>query len=256
MTEKQLITFVLPVFNEELNVEELTKKINATMQPLGLDYELLFVDDGSSDGSFKLLTRMQQADPRIRAIRFRRNFGKAAAYAAGFDHANGDIIITMDTDLQDDPAEIPLFLEQLKAGYDMVSGWKHTGKGPLTKSLPSRFFNAVVRRVTGIPLHDFNCPFKAYRKEVLEEIDVYGELHRYIPVLAFARGFNVTEIKISNLPRIHGSSNYGFERFIRGMFDLITVVFITRFAKRPMHLLAMAGVLLIIVGIQFFSRGS
>ena len=253
MTDKQLITFVLPVFNEELNVEELTEKINATMAPLGLDYELLFVDDGSRDGSFKLLTRMQQTDPRIRAIRFRRNFGKAAAYAAGFDHANGDIIITMDTDLQDDPAEIPLFLEQLEAGYDMVSGWKHTGKGPLTKSLPSRFFNAVVRRVTGIPLHDFNCPFKAYRKEVLEEIDVYGELHRYIPVLAFARGFNVTEIKISNLPRIHGSSNYGFERFIRGMFDLITVVFITRFAKRPMHLLAMAGVITSVVGATILS---
>jgi glycosyltransferase involved in cell wall biosynthesis len=149
----------------------------------------------------------------------------------------------MDSDLQDDPAEIPLFLERIAQGYDMVVGWKHRGKGPLGKSLPSRFFNRVVRRITGIPLHDFNCPFKAYRCEVLREIQVYGELHRYIPVLARSRGFSLAEVKISNLPRKSGRSKYGLDRYLRGMLDLLTISFITRFAKRPMHLLGLGGIL-------------
>lgn len=235
------VSFVLPVFNEALNVRALYDNIKQVMAGRPEDHELIFVDDGSTDDSFAVLNELHRRDCRVHVIRFRRNFGKAAAYSAGFKQARGAIVITMDTDQQDDPAEIPLFIEKIREGFDMVAGWKHLGKGPIGKSLPSRFFNRVVRRVTGIPLHDFNCPFKAYRREVLEEISVYGELHRYIPVLARARGFSLTEIRIKNLPRKHGKSNYGYERYVRGMLDLITVVFITRFSKRPMHLLAVGG---------------
>ena len=247
--EKRMISFVLPVYNEQANLPELHERITAVMEAQPGDYELVFVDDGSTDESFDVLSGLYERDGRIRVVQFRRNFGKAAAYSAGFDRAQGDIIITMDTDLQDDPAEIPLFLERIDEGFDMVIGWKHKGKGSLEKSLPSRFFNAVVRRLTKIPLHDFNCPFKAYRRHVLQEIQVYGELHRYLPVLASSRGFTLAEVKISNLPRKHGKSNYGFERYIRGMLDLLTVIFITRFIKRPMHLLAVGGILACTLGI-------
>jgi glycosyltransferase involved in cell wall biosynthesis len=202
----------------------------------------VFVDDGSTDGSTDVLTWLHCEDPRVRVVQLRRNFGKAAAYSAGFDRARGEFIVTMDTDLQDDPAEIPAFLEKLDQGFDVVSGWKDEGKGPLEKSLPSRFFNGVVRRATGIPLHDFNCPFKAYRRNVLREIHIYGELHRFIPVLAHSRGFTIVEIRIKNLPRQYGQSKYGLKRYLRGMLDLMTVLFITRFANRPMHLLGLAGV--------------
>jgi glycosyltransferase involved in cell wall biosynthesis len=242
-TPRRLISFVLPVFNEEESLELLYRKILAATERLPDDFELVFVDDGSTDQSFAKLRALRNHDPRIRVIQLRRNFGKAAAYSAGFEAAQGEIVLTLDTDLQDDPAEIPLFIEKIDQGYDLVVGWKYQGKGGLEKSLPSRFFNAVVRRFTKIQLHDFNCPFKAYRQEVLREIQVYGELHRYIPVLAAARGFSVTEIKIKNLQRQFGQSKYGVERYLRGMLDLLTVIFITRFGKRPMHLLALGGIL-------------
>jgi glycosyltransferase involved in cell wall biosynthesis len=182
-------------------------------------------------------------------VQLRRNFGKAAAYSAGFDNSRGEIVITMDTDLQDDPAEIPLFLDEIDRGFDLVVGWKFEGKGPFGKSLPSKFFNKVVNTITGIPLHDFNCPFKAYRSEVLREIHVYGELHRYIPVLANARGFTLSEIKIKNLPRKSGESKYGLERYLRGMLDLLTISFITRFARRPMHLIGLGGLVALTFGV-------
>jgi glycosyltransferase involved in cell wall biosynthesis len=191
---------------------------------------------------------LHERDPRVRVVQLRRNFGKSAAYSAGFDNARGDVVITMDTDLQDDPQEIPLFLEKIDEGFDMVIGWKHTGKGSFSRRVPSKLFNRVVTLMTGIRLHDFNCPFKAYRAEVLREIQVYGELHRYIPVLASSRGFSMTEIKIRNLPRRAGRSKFGVERFMRGMFDLLTISFITRFAKRPMHLLGLGGLLACLVG--------
>ena len=248
MDTKRLISFVLPVYDEEQSLEELHRRITEVMLTQPDDYELLFVDDGSTDGSFSVMEKLQQADPRVRVIQLRRNFGKAAAYSAGFHNARGDVVITMDTDLQDDPAEIPLFIDAINQGYDMVSGWKHMGKGALNKSVPSRIFNKVVNWITGIPLHDFNCPFKAYRKEVLREIHIYGELHRYIPVLASSRGFSLTEIKISNLPRKAGKSKYGLERYMRGMLDLLTISFITRFAKRPMHLLGLSGILVFLFG--------
>jgi len=235
------LSFVLPVYNERESLPALHQKIVETMAVRPETFEMVFVDDGSTDGSIEVLTALHRDDRRVKVVQFRRNFGKSAAYTAGFEHACGEFIITMDTDLQDDPAEIPLFLEKLADGYDVVSGWKHEGKGALEKSLPSRFFNSVVRRATGIKLHDFNCPFKAYRREVLQEIHIYGELHRFIPVLAHSRGFTIVEIKIKNLPRQFGRSKFGLKRYLRGMLDLMTVLFITRFANRPMHLLGLAG---------------
>jgi len=252
---QRLVSFVLPVFDERENLVELHGQIAAVMARRDDDYELVFVDDGSTDGSIEVLAELKRQDPRVRVVQLRRNFGKAAAYSAGFENARGEIVITMDTDLQDDPAEIPLFIEGIDRGFDMVVGWKHEGKGPANKSLPSKFFNRVVRRITGIPLHDFNCPFKAYRRQVLTEIEVYGELHRYIPVLARARGFTMTEVKIKNLPRRYGTSKYGLERYLRGMLDLITISFITRFAERPMHLLGLGGILACVFGagvVSFF----
>ena len=237
----QLISFVLPVYDEEGNLQELHRRLTAAMSKQPSEYEMVFVDDGSTDDSFNVLTELHESDDRIRVVRLRRNFGKAAAYRAGFDHARGEVVITMDTDMQDDPEEIPLFLEKLEEGFDMVSGWKHRGKGPWNKSLPSKFFNRVLRFSTGLQLHDFNCPFKAYRSEVLREISLYGELHRYIPVLAHSLGFTIAEIKISNRPRLSGKTKYGLKRHVRGMLDLLTAIFITRFARRPMHALGLAG---------------
>ena len=245
----RLISFVLPVYDEEGSLRELHAQISQIMQGQPDDHELIFVDDGSTDGSFEVLRELRRRDSKVRVVQLRRNFGKAAAYSAGFDNARGEIVITMDTDLQDDPSEIPLFLHKLDEGFDMVVGWKHGGKGALSKSIPSRIFNKVVTRITGIRLHDFNCPFKAYRSRVLREIHVYGELHRYIPVMARAKGFSLTEIKIRNLPRRAGKSKYGVERYLRGMLDLLTISFITRFAKRPMHLLGLGGIVACTIGI-------
>jgi len=249
----RLISLVLPVHDEQDSLDDLYRQICETLARLPDRAEMIFVDDGSTDRSFEVLRALAARDARVRVVRLRRNFGKAAAYSAGFDASRGDVVIAMDTDLQDDPAEIPLFLREIDAGHDMVIGWKHTGKGPLAKSLPSRFFNSVVRRMTGIPLHDFNCPFKAYRAEVLREIRVYGELHRYIPVLAAARGFTLAEVAIRNLPRRHGHSHYGVERYWRGMLDLLTVIFVTRFAKRPAHLLAVGGLVAGALGVAILS---
>ncbi|MDP6450702.1 MAG: glycosyltransferase family 2 protein, partial [Lentisphaeria bacterium] len=244
---------VIPIYNESENIDKLYLELVAALQSVDSPFEIIFIDDGSTDGSLQTLETLQANDKRISIIQLRRNFGKAAAYNAGFEHTSGDIVITMDTDLQDDPDEIPLFIEQIDRGFDMVCGWKHKGKGSMDKSLPSKLFNRVVRAFTGISLHDFNCPFKAYRREVLDEIDVYGELHRYIPVLAVSRGFTVAEVKIKNMPRTSGESKYGFERYMRGMLDLLTVLFITRFAKRPLHFLGLAGLIFCSTGFAILS---
>ncbi len=240
---RQFLSFVLPVCDEEGNLRELHRRVTEVMDQQPYEYDMVFVDDGSTDGSFEVLSELHRSDPRVRVVRLRRNFGKAAAYSAGFEHARGEIIITMDTDLQDDPGEIPLFIDKLAEGFDLVIGWKHRGKGRWNKAIPSKIFNTVTRLITGLPLHDFNCPFKAYRREVLQEINLYGELHRYIPVLASAKGFTMTEVKVSNLPRHSGSTKYGLERHLRGMLDLLTIIFITRFSRRPMHALGLAGIL-------------
>jgi glycosyltransferase involved in cell wall biosynthesis len=242
------ISFVIPVFNEEGNLKELQSRITEVMDKQPETYEVVYIDDGSSDSSLQILTDLQQDDHHIRVIQLRRNFGKAAAYSAGFDNARGEIVITLDADLQDDPDEIPLFVEKINEGVDMVVGWRYSRKAGLDKTLPSKIFNKVVSLVTQIPLHDFNCPYKAYRREVFDEVSIRGELHRYIPVLAHARGFSLTEIRIENKPRFSGKSKYGAERYIRGMLDLITVTFITRFAKRPLHFLGLAGLITCFLG--------
>lgn len=247
--QKGFISFILPVYNEAGSLRQLHQNITATMKNQPYDHELIFVEDGSTDGSFDILHDIQQSDKKVRVIQFRKNFGKSAAYSAGFEHAGGEIIITMDTDLQDDASEVALFIDEINAGYDLVVGWRHVRQDTRKKTLASRLFNWVVSRATRVPLHDFNCPFKAYRRQVLEEIEVHGELYRYIPVLANARGFSIKEIKITNLPRRYGKSKYGIERYLRGMLDLLTVIFITRFSERPLHLLGFGGVFAFTLGL-------
>lgn len=247
-TPTPFISVVLPVFNEQGSLPKLYQKIHQVMTAQRYRYELIFVDDGSDDSSFQILSAYQQHDKTIKLIQFRKNFGKSAAYHAGFSAAHGDIVITLDADLQDDPEEIPLFIDKIQQGFDMVVGWRYTRKDNWHKKIPSRFFNHVVAKLTRIPLHDFNCPFKAYSRDVLREIEIYGEQHRYIPVLAQAKGFSITEIKIENKPRLYGYSKYGVERLLRGMLDLFTVIFITRFSKRPLHLLGAGGAIVCSIG--------
>jgi glycosyltransferase involved in cell wall biosynthesis len=243
-----LLSFVIPTLNEKPSLEKLYRLIVENVTLLGHDYEIIFVDDGSTDGSFVLLAQLHEEDPRVKVIGFRRNFGKAAALMAGFDQAEGDIVFTMDADLQDDPVEIPRFLEKLDEGYDLVSGWKYPRQDPISKTAPSKLANATIRLGTGIKLHDFNCGFKAMRRDVAKEIKLYGELHRYVPVLAYWRGFKVTEIKVKHHPREFGQSKYGIRRLFRGLFDFMTVVFLVRYTRRPAHFFGMLGIIPMILG--------
>ena len=240
------ISVVIPLLNEQETLFELVRRIDAACD--GELCEIVFIDDGSTDGSWQTIEKLAQARGSVRALRFRRNFGKAAALAAGFAEATGKIIITMDADLQDDPKEIPRMVAKLGEGYDVVSGWKQHRFDPWHKRWPSLVFNAILRYFSKIPLHDFNCGFKAYRREVLEEIDLYGEMHRFVPVLAAARGFKVAEITVEHHPREFGSSKYGWSRIPKGFLDLATVVFLTRFRYRPQHLLGGLGGALFFVG--------
>ena len=244
------ISVIIPVRDEAESVEELASRVAAVLEGLGRTFEILFVDDGSRDGTSERVRRARQRDPRVKLVRLRRNFGKAAALSAGFDHSQGRIIITMDGDLQDDPDEIPRFLTTLEEqDLDLVSGWKRRRQDPVSKTLPSRLFNWVTRQLAQVDLHDFNCGFKAYRREVLAEIAVYGELHRYIPVLASRRGFSVGEIQVAHHPRRHGVSKYGWDRLYKGLLDLITVLFITRYTRRPLHLFGSFGLLFLLAGL-------
>jgi dolichol-phosphate mannosyltransferase len=243
-----LVSLVIPVLNEKESLPALFAEIKEVADANKLSVEVLFVDDGSTDGSWAVISELAAADPRVRGIRFRRNFGKAAALAAGFQAANGTAVITLDADLQDDPHEIPHFLNALKGGADVVSGWKKVRLDPWHKVYPSKVFNAMVSRLTGVPLHDHNCGMKAYRREVFREVKLYGELHRFIPVLADARGFKVGELAIKHRPRKFGYSKYGFRRFAKGFLDLITVKFLTGFGHRPQHLLGNSGIIPIAVG--------
>ncbi|WP_165225689.1 glycosyltransferase family 2 protein [Aquisphaera insulae] len=245
-----MISVVIPVYNEEGSLSELHRQLASVLADGRLGpHELVFVDDGSTDGSWRTISEISRADHRIRAIRFRRNFGKAAALTAGFQAAQGSRVFTMDADLQDDPAEIPRFLAKLDEGFDVVSGWKKVRHDPWHKVIPSRIFNAMVSRMTGCRLHDHNCGFKAYRAEVLREVGIYGELHRFVPVLAHARGFRVSEIVVTHRARRHGRSKYGFSRFMKGFLDLLTVRFLTGFRQRPLHILGGAGLALTSVGV-------
>jgi glycosyltransferase involved in cell wall biosynthesis len=283
-----VISVVIPVYDEERSVALLHDELSSVLDPLGRPWEAVFVDDGSSDGTFGALTRLHAAHDNVRVVRLRRNFGKAAALDAGFAEAAGEVIVTIDGDLQDDPGEIPRLLARLDEGYDLVSGWKAKRRDPLTRRIPSKLFNSVAGRVSGLKLHDMNCGLKAYRAEVVHGMQLYGELHRYIPVLAHFRGYRVTELPVNHRPREHGRSRYGVERYLRGFLDLLTVTFMGRYRHRPLHLfggfglitslvgtailvyltvlkvsgaaighrpLLTLGVLLVVVGIQFLSLG-
>jgi glycosyltransferase involved in cell wall biosynthesis len=283
-----VISVVVPVHNEERSVALLLDELESALQPLDTPWEAVFVDDGSTDGSYAALTRLHAAKDNVTVVRLRRNFGKAAALAAGFAQAQGDVIVTIDGDLQDDPAEIPRLLVKLEEGFDLVSGWKSRRRDPLRRRVLSRLFNAVAGWISGVRLHDINCGLKAYRADVVRGLRLYGELHRFIPVLAHHRGYRIAELPVNHRPREHGRSRYGFERYLRGFLDLLTVSFIGRYRQRPLHLfgglglalsaagtgiliyltvvkamghaiggrpLLILGVLLVVVGIQVFSLG-
>jgi glycosyltransferase involved in cell wall biosynthesis len=242
------LSVIIPVLNERGSLPELYQRLTEILRQINREYEIIFVDDGSSDGSVALCRSLVDSDPRVTLVELRRHFGKATALQGGFQVAKGAIIITMDGDLQDDPVEIPRFLEALEEGVDLVSGWKKNRQDPLTKTLPSKFFNFATSFLTGIKLRDFNCGFKAYRREVVQGLDLYGELHRYIPVLAYASGFRTVEIPVNHHRRSYGKSKYSFERFIRGAFDLMTVLFLGSFKRRPLHLFGLIGIALFGIG--------
>jgi len=284
--EAPQVSVVVPLLDEEESLRELADAIREACSEL--TFEVLFVDDGSKDHSWKTITAIHAEDARFGGLRFRMNYGKSAALAAGFESARGEYVVTMDADLQDDPAEIPEMIRTLEAGADLVSGWKRKRQDPVSKKIPSRFFNAITRTLSGIPLHDFNCGLKAYRSEVAKSVRVYGELHRYIPLLAKWEGYDrIAEQEVKHHPRIHGTTKFGLERYLRGFLDLLSVLFLTRFAARPMHFfgtlgsllqrvqanrlgrqlgqaagqpigdrpLLLFGVLLILVGVQMFTTG-
>jgi glycosyltransferase involved in cell wall biosynthesis len=243
------VSVVVPVFEEAASLPELAAEIRAAMEGAGLSFEAWLVDDGSADDSWAVIERLHAEDARFAGVRFRRNYGKSAALAAGFARARGRYVATLDADLQDDPAEVPAMIATLEAGADLVSGWKQTRRDPLSKTIPSRFFNRVTRIVSGIPLHDFNSGIKAYRAEVVRSVRVYGELHRYIPVLAKWEGFDrIAEQAVRHRGRRYGRTKFGIERFLRGFLDLITVFFITRFARRPMHFFGGLGTVGFVLG--------
>jgi dolichol-phosphate mannosyltransferase len=283
-----VLSVVVPVHNEERSVALLYDELRSALEPLEIDWEAVFVDDGSTDGTFAALTRLHAGADNVRVVRLRRNFGKAAALGAGFDQARGETVVTIDGDLQDDPFEIPRLLAKLDEGFDLVSGWKAHRRDPLSRRVLSRIFNRVTSLFSGVRLHDMNCGLKAYRAEVVHGLRLYGELHRFIPVLAHYRGFRIAELPVNHRPREHGRSRYGIERYLRGFLDLLTVSFIGRYRHRPLHLfgglglvlgllgtgiliyltvvkalghaiggrpLLLLGVLLVVVGMQFFSLG-
>jgi glycosyltransferase involved in cell wall biosynthesis len=243
-----VISVVVPVHDEERSVKPLYDELRAALDPLDRGWEAVFVDDGSTDGSFAALTRLHADADNVRVVRLRRNFGKAAALAAGFRHAEGDVVVTIDSDLQDDPAEIPRLLAKLDEGFDLVSGWKTQRRDPWSRRLLSRIFNSVVGRVSGLPLHDMNCGLKAYRADVVRNLRIYGELHRFLPVLAHDRGYRVAELPVNHRPREHGRSRYGVERYFRGFLDFLTVWFMGRYRHRPLHLFGGLGFLLATIG--------
>ena len=283
------VSVIVPLYNEEDSLVELSVALKKVLDRLKVNWEVYFVDDGSTDSSFSKLREINRINNRFKCIRFKRNYGKSAALQAGFDAAKGDYVITMDADLQDDPEEIPALLKKLNEGYDLVSGWKKVRKDPFIKKFSSRIFNFFTSLMVGLRLHDYNCGLKAYVREAVKNIRVYGEMHRYIPAIAHLSGFRVTEIAVSHYERKYGKTKFGVSRFFNGFFDLVTLIFTTRYIKRPLHLfgflgiisftcgsaiilyltilkffeatpisgrpLFFVGILLAIVGLQFFSIG-
>jgi len=281
------LSFVIPAYNEEESIIQLYEEIIGNRGEH--QYEIIFIEDGSTDGTFEVMRELAGRDANVKVVKFRKNLGKAAALQSGFNIASGDVIFTMDADLQDDPKEIPHFLEKLAEGNDLVTGWKKKRHDPLSKRLPSKFFNFITSQSFGLKLHDYNCGFKAYRAEVIKELDIYGEMHRYIPALAYSRGFKVAEIVVEHRSRQFGNSKYGWERYFRGFLDLLTVKLLTHYSRSPLYLFGNIGasisflgflialylsvlkiffdqplsnrpllflaMLLIMVGLQFFSLG-
>lgn len=248
MAERGRISVIIPLYNEEESLEELYERLVRVLSNEGHEFEIIFVDDGSTDGSLDVLRTLRDKDKRVKILSFRRNYGKSAALSEGFRVAGGDVVVTIDADLQDNPDEIPGLIAKLGEGYDLVSGWKAKRKDPITKTLPSKIFNLVTSLVTGIKLHDFNCGLKVYRGEVVKNISVYGELHRFIPVLASWEGYKVTEKRVSHFERKFGKSKFGSSRFLNGFFDLITVMFITRRASAPLHFFGRIAFLFFFIG--------
>ena len=283
------ISVIIPVYNEVESLRELYQELVQALAPYE-KYEILFIDDGSSDGSFDVIKELSETDTHINLFQFHRNYGKSAALAEGFKYAEGNQIITMDADLQDDPSEITNLIQKLEEGFDLVSGWKKNRKDPLSKKLPSKLFNFITRLFTGVRIHDFNCGLKIYRKAVIKTLEIYGGRHRYIPALAGQKKFKVAEIVVNHRPRLHGETKYGSSRFFHGLFDLISILFLSRYTQSPLYFfgkiglftfliglgvdcyviylkyflgepfakhmaLLMLGVLIIVIGIQFFSIG-
>lgn len=243
------LSIVVPVYNEQDNVEAVYSAISSALHSMGCTYEIIMVDDGSSDGSYGELTRLAGKDSALKVIRFRRNFGQTAAMSAGFDFAKGDIIIPMDGDLQNDPADIPRLVEKIHEGYDVVSGWRRDRKDTfVSRKIPSLLANALISRQTGVHLHDYGCTLKAYRREVLDGINLYGEMHRFVPALASQFGAKVTELPVNHFPRLHGVSKYGISRTLRVILDLMTVKFLMTYSTKPIQLFGKWGVYTILAG--------
>jgi glycosyltransferase involved in cell wall biosynthesis len=243
-----MLCIVIPAWNEVESISPLHAEIVALAFERGYALEIIFIDDGSTDGTWAAIRKLTTSDPRVRGIRLRRQFGKAAALNAGFRAARGEIIVTLDADLQDDPREIPNLLAKMDEGFDVVSGWKKTRHDPWHKVWPSRVFNWLVSTLTGVKMHDHNCGMKSYRREIFDEVRLYGELHRFVPVLASARGFRVAEVEVNHRPRKFGHSKFGVARFVKGFLDLLTVKFLTGFGQRPQHLLGAIGLLFFFLG--------
>lgn len=248
---KKDISVVVPLFNEEESLPELCRWIRKVMQENHFRYEILLIDDGSRDHSWEVVTELAKSDPYIEGIRFNRNYGKSAALNTGFQHAQGEVVITMDADLQDSPDEIPALYRLIKEeGFDLVSGWKKERHDPISKTIPSLFFNYVTRKISDIHLHDFNCGLKAYNSQVVHNIEVYGEMHRYIPMIAKRHGFDrIGEKVVQHRPRKYGSTKFGLERFIFGFLDLLSITFVSKFKKRPMHFFGTIGTLSFLFGL-------
>ena len=248
------ISIVIPLFNEEESISELAQWIDKVLKKNNLSYEIIFIDDGSNDSSWSVIKNIKNDNPNVYGIKFRRNYGKSAALNVGFSKASGDVVITMDADLQDSPDEIPeLYNLITNDNYDLVSGWKKKRYDPITKTIPTKLFNWAARKASGINLNDFNCGLKAYNKNVVKSIEVYGEMHRYIPILAKWAGFkNIGEKVVEHQSRKYGVTKFGFERFINGFLDLLTVTFISRFGKKPMHIFGTLGTLMFVLGLTLF----
>jgi len=248
-SEIRKISVAIPIYNEQENVPILVEKLKEVLEGMGYEWEIVFGDNASNDGSFEILKELHEGDRRIKVVRLSKNFGQTGSLSAALDHASGDVIITMDGDLQNDPADIPLFLDKIKEGYDIVSGWRYERKDPLTKRVPSKIYNWLASKLTGVKLHDFGCTFKTMRREVVKNLRLYGEMHRYIEALASEMGVRIAEIKVRHYPRKHGKTKYGASRILKGFLDLLTVKFLLSYSTRPLHLFGIPGLILTALGV-------